>query len=144
MSFNTQTFGSGTYNAGEFVFGSVVPGVVSRAGGTVLTVYGAFTVETAYNAFVAGIPCFSGVSGRGLTVYSEDGMTVSFVMPRMDISQIGSSVTVVVTEVGAGSVQGTIAVVEQSFYSVSLEMRRMFAPWVEVGPRRLDLAPQEK
>lgn len=144
MSYASQTYASNTYNSDALLFGEVTPSIITRLGGDLVQVAGSFTIEQAYTATIAGVSAFSGVVGQGNTIYSTDGTTVQFVSPRLTLAQIGAGIPVIITEVGGSSVQGTITIVERYFGSINLDMRRLFAPWFEVGARRLELEAEER
>lgn len=143
MSLGTQTLNDETLGGGDLSIGAIAPARVSRLGGDKVTLTGVFPTGSTYTVAVGGVLAYSGVSGQG-TVIQSDGDQISFVVPPFAIAGIGESVTVLVTRVPeSDTVSTTLAVVERHFGSELFEVRRMFPNWYGVGPRRLDLEPQE-
>ena len=143
MGYGSQTYGSGTFGSGGAVaITGVAPSVVSREGGDVITLAGVFPIESTYEVRVDGVLAFSGISGQGSTLYpSGSGTELSFVLPQIPAKGIS---TIEVTKVLDGSqTSDTIDVLERAFYGVAFVSRAMFPPVFAVGPRRLELEPQE-
>ena len=121
---------------------SISPKVVSLAGGDKVTLTGIFPISSSFQVTVDGIVAYSGKAGQKNTATSEDGTALSFVTPPIPVASVGD-LTVEVTETpGATTDQILLTVVERSFGSATFEMRRMFPPWLAVGPRSLDAEEQ--
>jgi hypothetical protein len=142
MSFGTQTFNDETYESSGFQINSIDPVVASRAGGTKITLTGIFPTQQTYAITVDGVTAYGGVAGQGNVIETTDGDTLSFVVPPLLLSQIGS--VVVLVDKGGDTRQINLEISEKNFGFIQFEARRMFPPTVEVGPRRLELEPQEQ
>jgi len=142
VSFGTQTYGDETFGGG-FSISSIAPTVASRVGGTKVVLTGSFSSDTTYLVKVDAVVAYSGVPGQGDLIQS-DGATLSFVLPPLTLSQIGIVTVEVEESPGGDKVQTTMNVIEQCFGSARFEIRRMFPPWYETGPRRLELEPEEQ
>lgn len=141
MSYGTGTYGTQTYggDAGVLSLDAVAPERASRLGGELITVTGSFDTAESYTVTVGGVAAYSGVAGQGNTISPTSDTELSFVLPPLGTG----SKTIVVTEVGGSSANISLTILERNFGSASFEMRRLFPRWQGVGPRSLELEPQE-
>lgn len=143
MSYGTQTFGDETFGGADLLITAISPSKVDRLGGTLVTLQGTFPTDQTYLVRVDGVLAHSGVRGQG-TVIQSTGDTLSFVVPAFEASAVGSLTVEVETVPGADTVQTTLDVLERYFGSAAFELRRMYPSWHGLGPRRLELEPQEQ
>ncbi len=142
MSFAAQTYGDETYNSEPtLALASASPARVSRAGGTIVTLSGVFRETDTFLVSVDGIQAYSGIEGQKFTVKSIGGSKIQFVVPQIPTP---GNKAVFVSGSPSGE-NGTIFmdVLERNFGNSPSEIRRKFAPWQLVGPRRLELEPKE-
>lgn len=143
MSFGTQTFGDETFGGSDLGITTISPAVASRSGGEKIVVVGTFPTSNTYLVTVDGVAAYSGVPGQGTTI-SSDGDSLSFVLPPLALSQIGSVTVEIEVVPGGEKVQTAMTITEKAFGSAPYELRRMFPRWYATGPRRLELEPQEQ
>lgn len=107
-----------------------------------MTLTGVFPASVTYLVRVDSVLAYSGVPGQG-EVVNTDGTSMSFVLPALELSQIGSVFVEIEQVPGGSTAQIALEVVERYFGSAAFELRRMFPKWYAAGPRRLELEPQE-
>lgn len=138
MSFFSQTFGTQTYNSDPIGAGIVVPGVVSREGGSIATAYANLSIAATYTVLVGGIPAYSGVPGQGNIIRSLDGESITFVIPPLPIGVAAVQITDGVTVWNF-----SVTVLEKPLLRNVFMVRRNYHKWGETGPRLLDWEPRE-
>ena len=119
---------------------SVSPELLDSQGGTIITVEGTFDTSVAHRVFLgpAGTvddpPCYSGVIGMGLDVYSPDGLTIQFVSPPGE-----KGANFVTVDDSSTTETEPVTLVEQSWKSKVHIMRKNCPKWYETGARSLGL-----
>jgi hypothetical protein len=113
-------------------------------GGTIINLSGVFDSGDlhaylgATGDFTDG-SCYSGVAGQGYICRSLDGVSLSVVSPRLD----ALGVMILSLYSAAGIATTVIIVVEGCFSDGLFEMRTRWPDRYEVGPRRMELEPDQ-
>ena len=145
MSYGTQTYNDETYAGYSIQLDSIAPNIISRIGGDTLVLSGLFHTEQSYKVTVDGIVAYSGVEGNAEWCESEDGVSLAFVFPQLDLSAVGVVNIAVLSDTGESAyLNGVLTVLERNFGTVPFEMRRMMPPWYGVGARRLEMEDPEE
>lgn len=123
------------------IIASITPLRADRGGGEKITLTGTFDLTKTYTVTVGGVPAYSGVPGHGNVVVTLDGTTIAFVMPPL--ATPGAKTVGVTEHPGNAFASTSIDALERVFGSAEFAVRRMFPPWADTGPRRLDLETPE-
>lgn len=118
---------------------SIAPDTVGDEGGWEVIASGSFPTDRGITVFIQdggslNEPCYSGVVGNGNLSESEDGLTLSFVVPPLPIGgpytifAISEDLTLV------GQLSDALTVVHQSYTTTIFSYRRSQAAPRAVGP----------
>jgi hypothetical protein len=124
---------------------SVIPAVVEKKGGEVVTITGTFPTGEDLRVYLGqnGSPsdesCYSGTYGQGYACRSSNGTTLEIVTPPVDFT--GQAKITVIGSTGA--LQFTVDVVEDSWSDAWYEMKTRYPDWHEVGNRALPLEEEQ-
>ena len=117
----------------------VSPATVSDKGGEILTLTGEYTQGEALYVFISpasdNIQCYSGVVGQEFEVFSEDGLTLTCIMPKMPV---GGPYSIRVAEADGGNSHirlASITVVHQTYETQLYTMRENLGSPRDAGPR---------
>lgn len=141
MTWGTGLWGTFLWGAPSFLI-SASPGKISKLGGELITLTGAFDVDVPLEVHLGPLgtvsdPLCYGGQGLGYEALSLDGQTVIVASPPLET---GDVIATVVQGAESGTIAG-ITVIERSWPGKLHRMRRSFAPWVETGKRMLE--PEE-
>lgn len=122
--------------------------VVSRVGGTAITLTGTFPINVALRVWMgpsgtSSDPPAYGGSGLGYTAYSPDGVTLQVASPPVDV--VGNfSVTVNRADLAETVVAADMGkFVERALLGKGFFIRASNPPWMDVGQKTPDLEARE-
>jgi hypothetical protein len=118
---------------------SIDTATVPDDGGVIVTASGYFPTDVAISVRVVDtfdLDCYSGAIGYGLECWSDDGSTLSFVVPKMPV---GGPYDLVFTPTGSTAVTfaNSLTVIKRSFSSVLYGIRSRIGVPRDPGPREL-------
>ena len=126
----------------------IAPAIVGQIGGTEVVLTGTFTIGRAYNVYM-GInedatdsSCYSGIMGNGYRCFSENGVTLPFVSPKVFNGSLSAQKVTVMHSLEDTS-HIDITVIEVPLNKEVFTMRKYFSKWIGVGVRSADLEKRQ-